>query len=158
MHPTRIDLSKEVRQGAIDMLQPALAEVIDLSLGFKQAHWNVKGANFAQLHEFFDEGAAEMYEHADLLAERIVQLGGQADGSLRTVAKTSSLGAFPANQTSSSRLVKAFAVSLAAFGKRARKCIDRATKLGDASTADIFTEISRAVDKRLWLVESHLHR
>ena len=95
--------------------------------------------------------------HADDLAERIVQLGGTALGTVQTVAGTTSLAAYPLDAVSGAEHLTATADGLAAFGKSVRAAIDEATKLGDADTADLFTGISRAVDKDLWMVEAHLH-
>jgi starvation-inducible DNA-binding protein len=155
LHATRNNLPEEKRAGLVDVLAPRLAEAVDLKLQLKQAHWNVKGPQFIALHELFDKIAGEADEYVDLIAERIVQLGGVADGSARTVAGTSSLTPYPASIIDGSDHVNAVASALAAFGAKARAAIDRATELGDADTADIFTEISRGVDKSLWFVEAH---
>ena len=108
------------------------------------------------LHGLFDA----VYEHAvvatDEFAERLVQLGGTADGTVGRVARTTSLPAYPANAVSGSEHVAALATSMAAFGKAVRWAIDEAAKQGDADTADLFTEVSRGADKDLWMVEAHL--
>lgn len=46
--------------------------------------------------------------------------------------------------------------ALALFGKLVRSAIDQSAELGDADTADVFTEVSRGIDKQLWFVEAHL--
>ena len=155
LRATRNDLPEEKRSALVDALAPRLADAVDLKLQLKQAHWNVKGPNFIALHELFDKIAGEAEEYIDLIAERVVQLGGFADGSAPTVAGSSSLARFPEGITDGADHVNAVANALAAFGKSARAAIDRATELGDADTADIFTEISRGVDKSLWFVEAH---
>jgi starvation-inducible DNA-binding protein len=132
-------------------------DAIDLALQAKQAHWNVKGPHFQQLHELFDAIHTNVQVHVDDLAERIVQLGGTADGTVQAVATQSSLPAYPPSATKGRDHLEALAGSMAAFGKAVRGAIDEAATLGDADTADLFTEISRGCDKDLWFVESHLH-
>jgi starvation-inducible DNA-binding protein len=157
LHPTRNDLAEENRSRVIGTLAPRLADAIDLKLQLKQAHWNVKGPNFIALHELFDKVAAEVEGYVDLIGERIVQLGGAADGSARTVAGSSTLEPYRLEITAGEDHVNAVANALGSFGRSVRAAIDRTTELGDADTADIFTEISRGVDKSLWFVEAHLH-
>jgi starvation-inducible DNA-binding protein len=121
----------------------------------KQAHWNVKGPHFTGLHELFDQIAQEMESYVDLVAERTVQLGGIAEGTVRTAAARSRLEEYPLAIADGVTHVEAVARALSTFGREARMTIDEADKFGDADTADIFTEISRGVDKWLWFVEAH---
>ncbi len=76
MHLTRIDLPEPKRANATRILNERLAELIDLKLQIKQAHWNVKGPNFISLHKLFDEFAGTIEEQIDETAERITALGG----------------------------------------------------------------------------------
>jgi starvation-inducible DNA-binding protein len=121
----------------------------------KQAHWNVKGPNFIALHELFDEAEEEIGNLVDEIAERAVQLGGIALGTARVVAKQSRLAEYPLEIVSSREHVQALSLSLATFGKSVREAIDTATEFNDADTADLFTQVSRAIDKLLWKVEAH---
>ena len=93
----------------------------------------------------------------DLLAERAVQLGGFADGTLHTTAQRSRLPQYAGDLRSGNDHVDALSGSLAAFCKLVRANIESADKAGDAGTADLFTEILRGADKMLWFVEAHLH-
>lgn len=156
MHPTKNDLPAERRATLSQLLNERLAELIDLQLQSKQAHWNVKGPNFIALHELFDEVAEEVEEYIDDVAERIVALGGNAEGTVGVVAKRTKLASYPLNISSGRDHVEAFSTALAAVGKTVRASIDRATELGDADTADLFTGVSRGLDKSLWFVEAHL--
>lgn len=156
MNPTRNDLPAAARTKLTDLLQARLADAIDLQLRVKSSHWNVKGPTFIALHELFDKIVGEVAGYVDDLAERSVELGGTADGSAGTVAKTSSLPAAPRKLAAEADHVAAVADALAAFGKSARAAITESGEFGDADTADLFTEISRGVDKWLWFVESHL--
>jgi starvation-inducible DNA-binding protein len=139
----------------VALLQERLADCIDLETQTKQAHWNVKGPSFIALHELFDKVYDHVQEYADLIAERIVQLGGIAEGTVRVVAKRSRLQEYPATIASGKEHVEALARALAYFGETARKGIDQTDEIGDKGTADIFTEISRGIDKDLWFVEAH---
>jgi starvation-inducible DNA-binding protein len=78
-----------------------------------------------------------------------------AVGTARTTAKNSRLSEYPLEIHSGHEHVTALSGAIATFGASARAGIAAATELGDADTADLFTEISRSVDKRLWKVEAH---
>ena len=155
MVPTKNDLPEAGRAQLVELLTARLADAIDLKTQLKQAHWNVKGPTFLQLHELFDKVAADVETYADDLAERAVQLGGVALGSARVVAKKSSLAEYPADAVDGAAHVEAVSNALAAFGRSARRAIDQSDELRDKDSADLFTEISRGVDKWLWFVEAH---
>jgi starvation-inducible DNA-binding protein len=156
MFATGNDLPEKTRAAMCDLLNARLADCIDLGRQIKQAHWNVKGPNFIALHELFDEVYDVVEEFTDELAERSVQLGGTADGTLQQVAKRTSLPAYPTNASAGETHVAALAKVLSTFGKSVRANIDAAGTAGDADTADLFTEVSRGIDKQLWFIESHL--
>ena len=156
MFKTKNDLPEETRARAIELLNARLADCIDLQTQCKQAHWNVKGPTFIALHELFDKINEDVEDYVDDIAERVVQLGGVAEGTARTAAKRSSLAEYPAKAVDGRSHVEALSSALAAFGKAARKAIDQSNEFGDLDTADIFTEISRGIDKWLWFVEAHL--
>ena len=156
LHKTQNDLPKKVRGKAIELLNQNLAGILDLGLQAKQAHWNVKGPHFIGLHELFDKVAEELEEFTDSIAERAVELGGVALGTIQIVSKNSRLAPYPLDLGSGKGHVAALSSGLAKFGASARAAIDRATKFGDADTADLFTEVSRGVDKLLWMIEAHL--
>lgn len=153
---SKIDLGAKTRDAIAKLLNACLADAIDLTLAGKQAHWNVKGPNFIALHELFDKIVEESEDWVDDIAERAVALGGTAYGTTQAVAKATSLKPYPTSITSGPDHLDALATALAAFGKNVRAGIDAADKLGDADTADLFTGISRDVDKYLWFIEAHL--
>jgi starvation-inducible DNA-binding protein len=156
VYPTRNDLPETARSSLIDLLDARLADATDLQTQMKQAHWNVKGPNFIALHELFDKVNEDVEDYVDTLAERVVQLGGVAHGTARQVAALSTLSEYPAVRDGRQH-VEAVSSALAAFGKLVRAAIDESERLGDRDTADLFTEVSRGVDKWLWFVEAHLH-
>ena len=155
MQPTKNDLSPKTRKKVIETLADRLADATDLMLQTKQAHWNVKGPSFIALHELFDKINDAAEDWVDLIAERIVQLGGTAEGTVQATAKRTSMKPYSLTIVSGTDHVEALSSSLAAFGKKVRIAIDKTGKAGDADTADLFTEVSRDVDKYLWFVEAH---
>ncbi len=155
MFPTKNDLPEATRVKIIELCNARLADAIDLQTQCKYAHWNVKGPNFIALHELFDKINEDVEDYVDLIAERAVQLGGSADGTARMIVKRSSLAEYNVQGTGGKDHVQALGSALASFGKLARKAIDAGNEFNDADTADIFTEISRGVDKWLWMVEAH---
>lgn len=155
MFYTKNDLSLKTRQNAILLLQARLSDGIDLMGHAKQAHWSVKGAGFFSLHKLFDRIHEEVEGSCDTLAERIAQLGGSAEGTARSVAQRTSLPEYPLSITDGHDHLEALSNSLASFGRSIRQGIAQATEWQDLGTADIFTEISRTIDKNLWFVESH---
>ena len=155
MWSTHNNLPVVTRQAVIAALAPALASSVDLHWQAKSAHWNVKGPNFIGLHELFDTVAEEVDGWADLLAERIVQLGGLAEGTVQVAATQSVLAPYPLSITANTDHVEALAKALADYGRLLRGLIDTTGDLGDLDAADICTEVSRAADKMLWFVEAH---
>lgn len=156
MHRTKNDISKETREKVIENLNARLADVIDLKTQAKQAHWNVKGHHFIGLHELFDKVAIAAEAHTDLIAERITALGGTALGTARVVAQKSTLSEYPLEIFEGEAHVDALSSAMSEFGKKVREGIDETDELGDADTADLYTEISRELDKLLWFVEAHI--
>ena len=156
MHQTKNDLARKNREKIIETLNARLSDAIDLKTQAKQAHWNVKGPHFIGLHELFDQVATAVEAHTDLIAERVTALGGTAMGTARVVARNSSLSEYPLEIIDGTAHVDALSTAMADFGKKIRKGIDDTDKLGDADTADLFTEVSREIDKLLWFVEAHI--
>ena len=154
---TKNDLPAATRSQVAELLNARLADCIDLQTQCKQAHWNVKGPGFIGLHKLFDEINEAVEEYVDLLAERVVQLGGVAEGTARMVAARTTLSEYPM-VTDGEAHVDALSSALAGFGSGTRKAIGQVDELDDPDSADILTEISRGVDKWLWFVEAHQQR
>jgi starvation-inducible DNA-binding protein len=156
MFDTHNDLPPATRASVVELLNERLADVIDLELQAKQAHWNIKGPNFVGLHELFDRVALQAREHADEIAERAVALGGVARGTIEEIAGQSTLPAYPLVVDDWGTHVRAMQAALATFGRAARRAIDEAAVANDADTVDLFTAMSRGIDKLLWMVEAHV--
>lgn len=155
MYKTKNDLPLNERIEMNRLMNLRLASAIDLQLQMKQAHWNVKGPSFIGLHELFDKIDEAVEGYVDMIAERIVQLGGIAEGTVRVASSRSRLVEYPLTISGGMAHVDAVATALSTFGKEARVTISEAEKLNDADSADLFTEVSRGIDKWLWFVEAH---
>jgi starvation-inducible DNA-binding protein len=156
MYKTKIDLAEKVRRNVIVILNDRLADAIDLQSQVKQAHWNVKGPNFIALHELFDKISDVVLEQIDDIAERITSLGGTAEGTVAVASKRSKLKNYPLSITAGKDHLFYLSTQVSTFGKAARAAIAETDELGDADTADLFTGISRDLDKYLWFIEAHL--
>jgi len=154
--PTHIDIPADRREGLVELLNQSLADSLDLMTQTKQAHWNVKGKDFYQLHLLFDEAAGEVAEFVDLIAERATALGGYATGTARMAAEHSTLPEYPVEAVGGMEHVEALVERYGLYAAAIRRGIDEAGRLEDQATADLYTEISRAVDKRLWFLEAHI--
>jgi starvation-inducible DNA-binding protein len=156
MHSTKNDLSPACRKKVTGLLGQLLADVSDLYSQCKQAHWNVRGGSFIALHELFDQVATEVLAAIDSIAERILQLGAPAAGTVRTAAKASRIKEYPYTMANGDQHADALSSAIASFNAYCRKAIDEADKAGDAVTADLLTQIASGLDKQMWFVEAHL--
>ncbi len=155
LYATKNDLPETSRLEVIGLLNQRLAEAIDLQTQCKQAHWNVKGPSFIGLHKLFDDVNEDVEEYVDQIAERIIQLGGIAEGTVGAVEARSTLPDYPLALSNGAEHVAALSDALAAFGRTIRIAVEEMNELEDAGSADILTGISRGVDKWLWFVEAH---
>jgi starvation-inducible DNA-binding protein len=153
---TRIDIKPTLRERMAALLNQQLADMLDLYTQIKQAHWNVKGPHFIALHELFDKLAEDIEDPIDDIAERATALGGVALGTARIAAQSSRLPEFPLGRVEGLKAVALLADRYAALAASTRAAIETAGKEGDADTSDLFTGISRGLDKALWFLEAHL--
>ncbi|HEX5138896.1 MAG TPA: DNA starvation/stationary phase protection protein Dps [Planctomycetota bacterium] len=152
---TKNDLPAKAREEMIALCNRQLADTFDLMSQVKQAHWNVKGPQFFPLHELFDKLAEEVEDSVDTIAERATALGGVASGTVRMAAKASRLPELPADTFDGMAVVDALVARYAALAASTRAGIAEANEKGDFDTADVFTEVSRELDKSLWFLEAH---
>jgi starvation-inducible DNA-binding protein len=155
MYETENDIPKDRRIELNTLMNQRLASAVDLQLQLKQAHWNVKGSSFIGLHELFDRVAEAVEGYVDQIAERVVQLGGVAEATVRLAASRTHLTEYSTEISEGLAHVESVARALSTFGAETRSMIDEANALDDADTADLFTEVSRGIDKWLWFVEAH---
>lgn len=153
-HPTRNSIPAKSRAAVAALLNAALADLTDLHSQAKQAHWNVRGPRFYSLHKLFDDVAGSVEGHLDDIAERAVQLGTPAKGTVRMAAAASRLPEWPSTADSEDAVLAALTERFALAANAIRQAIDTSAGLGDADTADLFTGISRDLDKSLWFLEA----
>ena len=156
MHATSHGLPLEKRQQMVALCNQQLANIFDLYSQTKQAHWNVKGMYFEALHVLFDKMADTIFPFGDMIAERATIMGGTALGTARMAAANSELPEFPSDVFAGETMIKIVVERWAQYATSVRAAIDEADEIGDMDTADLFTEVSRDVDKMLWFAESHL--
>jgi starvation-inducible DNA-binding protein len=155
MYLTDNDNSKDRQVEMNELLNRRLAAAVDLHLQLKQANWNVKDPSFSGLPELFGKVARSVESYVDMIAGRIVVLGGVAKGTLRDAAKCSILVEPSLKNADSPAQPAAVVLALATFGRDARHTITDATKLGDTVTADLFREIARGISQWLAYIEAH---
>jgi starvation-inducible DNA-binding protein len=151
MFPKNHALPEDPQARVIEILNRRLADAIDLQLQSRQAYWNVKGSTFLSLRELFDKVAEAVEADANLIAERIVQLDGKAEGTAHAIAERSALDGYGRASAGDS---EALASTLADFARHTRYASTQAIELRDADTAALFTEIARGIDKWLWFVKT----
>jgi len=157
LYPVRIDIPPEIRLYVVQLLNQTLACTVDLRSQVKQACWNVKGHDLVLLHPLFATMATELDAHTDLVAERLVVLGGVARGTVRTAATHSRLPEYPGALMDGDAHVRALTECFASYATALRADIAHATEVEDAGSAAIYTDISRAVDTRLGFLDAYLH-
>jgi len=118
---TKNSLPQAIRLQSVELLNRNLASAIDLERQAKQAHWNVKGANFIALHELFDKVAEAAEEFINLLAERVTTLGGTAEGRIQAVTEHSALSPYPSDIAAEREHIDVLSMALARFGKAAAR-------------------------------------
>lgn len=155
-HPTKNNLKSNAKSISIGLLNARVADCIDLALLTKQAHWNLKGRQFIGVHEMLDGFRTQVDAFVDTMAERVTQLGGTALGTTQITAKATTLSPYPVDIYSIPDHLHALIERYGTAANNVRECIDQADEAGDADTADIFTEVSRGLDKALWFLEAHV--
>jgi len=152
---TSHDLPQETRDAMSALLNRQLADTFDLYSQVKQAHWNVKGPEFAQLHELFDQVAGTILPFVDEIAERATALGGVARGTVRMAAECSRLEEIADGPLSDGSSIAAVTAGLAKLAATTRAAALEAGEAGDEGTNDLLVGVSREIDKMLWFVEAH---
>ena len=151
-------LSEDARKKMIDLLNARLSDTIALTLAVKQAHWNIKGSGFIGVHELLDEVADRLRESSDLMAERAVMLGGLAQGTLEAASKNANVAPYPTDMVDIQDHVRALTERYKEFGSKLRDAIEQADDADDDDTEDLFTEVSRIVDKDAWFIGANAPR
>ena len=142
------------RDALVADLNQGVAILTDLAIGYKQAHWNLTGRDFLQLHELTDRLATEAHDHTDTVAERALALGGAVDGTLQAAAEVSPLPAISRTERNATRLIEQLLERLDAGVAALRRSMDASA--GEPNTQDVYVEILRALEKDRWMLQAHL--
>jgi starvation-inducible DNA-binding protein len=142
------------RDALVSDLNQGVAILTDLGIGYKQAHWNLTGRDFIQLHELTDRLAAEAHAHTDTIAERALALGGTVDGSLQAAAENSTLPAISRTERNATRLIEQLLERLDAGVETLRHSMDASAN--EPNTQDVYVEVLRALEKDRWMLQAHL--
>lgn len=136
-----------------ESLQQVLVDLIELHLQGKQAHWNVVGSNFRDLHLQLDELVDFARESSDTVAERMRALDALPDGRSDTVAASTTLPEFPPYERSTGDVVDLITTRIYATVKTLRAVHD-AVDNEDPTTADILHQLIDGLEKLAWLIKS----
>lgn len=134
-------------------LQRVLVALVDLHVQGKQAHWNVTGRGFRDLHLQLDDVVDAAREHSDTVAERMRALQVVPDGRTETVATTTDLSPYPAGLVSVGDTVDAIVERLAQTVEVVREVHD-GVDAEDPTSADILHEIIADLEKQAWFLSS----
>ena len=156
MYHNRVALSDEQKKKTVAVMQERLAESLDMYSQAKFAHWNVKGYNFYQLHLVFDSVADHIFPQIDSIAERITQLGGVANGTVRQAASGSLIPEYNVSLTAGMDHVNALADALGCYCHALREASDKIDEIGDEPTSDFFKQLVVEAEEQLYFLESHL--
>ncbi len=152
--PTKLKFDEKVLSESIRVLSDQLADFLNLALMTKQAHWNMRGPNFISVHEMLDPFNEKLLEYADTFAERIVQMGGTANGTVETIIAETNLSSYPTDMydvtAHLTELIKHYSI----VANNLRRDIDAAK--ADAATIDYFTQAVEDLDKYVWFLEAHI--
>ena len=149
-------LDWDVRTTIVARLNQDLATLTDLSAAYKQAHWNVLGSGFAQLHLLFDRFAAETRAYVDEIAERALALGGTARGTIQTTAAHTALLAFPPEERDELRLLRELSQRVGVAAQEIRVAIGATNQ--EPVTQDLYINIARGIEQQRWMLLAHVPR
>lgn len=146
-------LNDEDKAATGTILNRVLADLIDLSLVGKQAHWTLVGRGFRSLHLQLDEVVDAVRIHADDVAERAVTIGVTPDGRAKTVAAESALPEHPTGWVKDTDVVDYFVSALTTTIGRLREAIAEAEDT-DVVSQDLLIGITAALEKHLWMFQA----
>jgi starvation-inducible DNA-binding protein len=133
-------------------LDGALVDLLDLGLLAKQAHWNVVGPRFRDLHALLDELTAIARQSSDRLGERSVTLGHPPDGRAVTIAETSSLPIVERGAWRDADIIGAFVAILDVVVHRIHTAMEAFEH--DAVTVDLLTGIAAELERQAWMLRA----
>lgn len=141
------------RASVVEQLNDWLVDLVALSLRLKQAHWNLRGARFKSIHEQLDEILVDVRAAVDDVAERVVTIGGVADGRPSKVAEAATFDAFPAGELDVQQAVELCSDDLATVVQRGR-ALQPQLATGDPVSEDLVLGVLGALEKHHWMLRS----
>ena len=151
----QIPVEVDKRKPVTDDLQATVVELLELFHDSKQSHWNLRGPLYLPLHEKLQENADAYRKYADLMAERVLQVGSPIDGRTGVVAATANLGDFPGGYLSDKQMLIIMTERITTVAKRVRQRIDHLSKI-DEVTSNQLQELSYDLDKQVWQFRVHM--
>jgi starvation-inducible DNA-binding protein len=151
-----LGLSEKTQTGVIKLLNARLADTTVLYQKTRNYHWNIKGPRFQPLHAFFESHYDQLEEAIDEIAERIVQLGGVAAGTLIEFVKLSSIKEEPGVVPSENAMIANLLADHETVIRQLRKDIATTDDLGDVGTNDFLTGLIQDHEKMAWMLRAFL--
>ncbi|NBO38417.1 DNA starvation/stationary phase protection protein [bacterium] len=152
---TRHPLPETQRVEVVRALAPLQTGSIELYLQLKNAHWNVRGNAFGSLHRIFDETSQELSEIVDNLAERMAIVGGEPLATIQKLTAVPQLADAPTGMRAQEEFIKLVVDRLSYYIQLVRDSIDVFERYNDRVTADACVRACSALEKKLWMIESH---
>jgi starvation-inducible DNA-binding protein len=160
--PGRVEYSyplkdDQERRKSVKGLQQLTVDLLALHNMYKEAHWDLTGPLYLQLHEYYQQQADFYLQQADTFAERVLHLGASVDGRYSTIASTTKLAEMPAGYLTDDHSIKLLLDRITVFQKEIYELI-RETEDSDPPTSNKLQDLACSVDKDLWQLRAHLQR
>jgi starvation-inducible DNA-binding protein len=143
------------RGKSVRLLQQLTVDLLAIDNIYKEAHWNLSGPLYLQLHEYYDQQATFYHKQADDFAERVLHLGYSVDGRYATIARTTTIPEFPAGYLTDNVSLRLLVDRVTVLQKEIYKGI-RETEQSDPPTSNRLQDLAYGVDKNLWQLRIHL--
>ena len=150
-----IPVEADKRPPITDDLQATVVELLELFHDSKQCHWNLRGPLYLPLHEQLQENADAYRKYADLMAERVLQVGRPIDGRTGVVAATANLGEMPGGFLTDKQVLILMTERITTVAKRVRQRIEHLSKV-DEVTSNKLQDLSYELDKHVWQFRVHM--
>jgi starvation-inducible DNA-binding protein len=162
LQPKRIEYSYPLkgdseRRKSVQGLQQLTVDLLALHNMYKEAHWDLTGPLYLQLHEYYQQQADFYLQQADAFAERVLHLGSSVDGRFSTIARTTKLAELPPGYLTDDQSIKLLLDRVSVLQKEIYEVIGE-TEQSDPPTASKLQDLAYSVDKNLWQLRAHLQR
>ena len=160
--PKRIEYSyplkgDDERRKSVTGLQQLTVDLLALHNIYKEAHWDLAGPLYLQLHEYYQRQADFYLRQADTFAERVLHLGASVDGRSSTIASTTKLAELPDGFLTDDHALKLLLDRVTVLQKEIYELIGE-TEASDPPTANKLQDLAYSVDKNLWQLRAHLQK